>query len=240
MRALDQHLVALLAAVLLVSLLGAAVMAAAQRIPPPVPPLPGPSPRELATRPQQAPRPAAVVTAIVQGRVGPRVLSIESTLAAANQQVQAYCGTAALPDCAPQDATDGSGPPAPAALVLAQAALVLLVDSHDLTAWPAPALDALPGRHMERLLADLALVCEQLSRLLQETAAAVGSTASLQMTRGTVGRPLVGYGARVASAVAILRRAEGWLETIDHETGAHATLPGFEPGPSLEKRLNLP
>jgi hypothetical protein len=51
----------------------------------------------------------------------------------------------------------------------------------------------------------------------------------------------VAYSQRVRGAVLILRRAEGWLETIDHETGARATLPGFEPGdPPIEQQVGLP
>jgi hypothetical protein len=51
----------------------------------------------------------------------------------------------------------------------------------------------------------------------------------------------LGYAARAQSLAGLLARAEGWLETIDHETGAQATLPGFEPGtPLLESRLTLP
>jgi hypothetical protein len=50
----------------------------------------------------------------------------------------------------------------------------------------------------------------------------------------------LGYEPRVRSAASLLRRAEGWLESIDHESGAHVTLPGFTPGaPSLESRLAL-
>jgi hypothetical protein len=37
-----------------------------------------------------------------------------------------------------------------------------------------------------------------------------------------------------------LRRAEGWLETIDHETEARAHLPGFGPGaPPIETQVSL-
>ena len=41
-------------------------------------------------------------------------------------------------------------------------------------------------------------------------------------------------------AVTILRRAEGWLETIGRETGAIVRLAGFAPGaPSLENQVAL-
>jgi hypothetical protein len=49
------------------------------------------------------------------------------------------------------------------------------------------------------------------------------------------------YPARIADALPILRRAEDWLETVDRDTGARATLPGFAPGvPSLARLLALP
>jgi hypothetical protein len=50
----------------------------------------------------------------------------------------------------------------------------------------------------------------------------------------------VAYWPRVHVAVALLRRAEGWLAAIDRETGAHAVLPGFAPGAApLESQLNV-
>ena len=40
---------------------------------------------------------------------------------------------------------------------------------------------------------------------------------------------------------AIMSRAEDWLETLDQETGARVTLPGFERGaPPLAVQLDLP
>jgi hypothetical protein len=39
---------------------------------------------------------------------------------------------------------------------------------------------------------------------------------------------------------AVLRRAEGWVKTIEQETGAQVPLPGMVGQHSLEKQLSLP
>jgi hypothetical protein len=86
---------------------------------------------------------------------------------------------------------------------------------------------------------DLALFSDQLAGLLQESAAALASS---PLQQASYGQPesRVSYGPRVRAAVSILRRAEAWLETVDRETGAHVTLPGFAPGAaSLESVLAM-
>jgi hypothetical protein len=83
-----------------------------------------------------------------------------------------------------------------------------------------------------RLLEDLALCSDQLAGLLHETVAALPLASWPETTIG------VSYGPRVRSALALLRRAQAWLDLLDRETGAGVWLPGFAPGaPPIEAQL---
>jgi hypothetical protein len=93
---------------------------------------------------------------------------------------------------------------------------------------------------MDRLVEDLAYCSAQLAALLQEFGDAIMQAAQAPMPNVGPALQGVAYAPRVRSLVVGLRRAEGWLHTIDQETGAHATLPGFTPGaPPIETQLGL-
>jgi hypothetical protein len=105
--------------------------------------------------------------------------------------------------------------------LLDREALVAMAASHDLPGLASPPLDALAARQMERLL--------------QDTATAVAQAAEPDKVMS------LGYWPGVRRTLALLRRAEGWLETIDRETDAHVRLPGFGRGdPPLDAPLAPP
>jgi hypothetical protein len=124
--------------------------------------------------------------------------------------------------------------------VLNQQALLLTSVSSDLSRVPPPRLGALPALQLARLIEDLVLVGDDLAGVLQATVAAMtGTPINAVSTTGMEG--CFSYSLSVRHAVATLRRAEDWLETIDQETGARAALPGFAPGaPPIETQLGLP
>jgi hypothetical protein len=126
------------------------------------------------------------------------------------------------------------------AAALNREALVLIAASHAPTSLP-PSLDPRTTQEMTCLVEDVALFGEQTAAMLQETATSLlvmpdqeasGATLSGDAISGT------GYAPRVRGALALLRRAEGWLEMLDHDTGSHATLPGFGPGGVLGAGLS--
>jgi hypothetical protein len=176
------------------------------------------------------PNQAAVVTAFARGTLAPRVLVVESALALANHHVGAHL--AGRED-------DGT-----VARALTQQALILTGASADLSGLPPPRLDALATVQLQCALEDLALVSDQLAGLLGETATVLQTAPSLEAGGAVIAVEAtrsVAYAPRAHSALTILRRAEAWLETVDHETGAHGTLPGFAPGaPPIETQLGLP
>src|SRR5947209_2168061 len=92
-------------------------------------------------------------------------------------------------------------------------------------------------------LAALALTCLALATESAAFAQRVDAHPPARVTPArTVGAEAtdgVAYAPRVRNLVRVLRRAEGWLETLDHATGGHARLPGFGGGRSLEQQLNL-
>jgi hypothetical protein len=185
-----------------------------------------------------------LVTAYVQRVLTPRVLQLEGALATANRQVLAYCAPHGL---AVNVCFEGNvSAQDPALLALGQAldeqSLVLTQVSAGVAALPEPDVGApLPSWQADRLIEDLASSSTQLAALLQEYATAIREVAGAPTpNHGAVLRGLA-YAGRVRSLAGLLRRAEGWLETIDHETGAHARLPGFAPAaPPLENQLALP
>jgi hypothetical protein len=166
------------------------------------------------------PSSAEAVTAFVRNSLTARVLLVEGALAAADAAAPGY-------NVPPH------GSPAVSRTLEAQA-LVLLDAARGLTTLTPPPLGPQLARQLNRLLEDLALCGEQLAALLQDTTAALaGATEPDQVLT-------LGYWPGAHRAVALLRRAEGWLEAINHETGAQAVLPGFAPGtPPLEKALGL-
>jgi hypothetical protein len=193
---------------------------------------------EASSLPTQTP--AAAVTAYVQHVLALRVLQVEGALATANRQVLIYClpQEMVLMRCTDLSSHLGSSVLAGqlAAQLTAQA-LVLSGASHSFDMQLPPDVGALPTLQLQCVTEDLALFSDQLSGLLQESADAVSSTT---LQQATYVQPRVTYGPRMRSVLTILRRAEAWLEAVDHATGARATLPGFVPGsPSLESELAL-
>jgi hypothetical protein len=172
---------------------------------------------------------AEVVVTFVQSTLVPRVLVVEGTLSVANHHVSAHLAGA-------EDA-------GALARVLTQQAFILTAASADFSSLQPPRLDARATLQMQRVLEDLALVSDQLADLLGEAALALQILPTLEAIGATIAEEAissVAFGRRVHSALSILRRADAWLETIDHETGAHASLPGFAPGaPSLQSQLAM-
>jgi hypothetical protein len=188
-----------------------------------------------------APGNGAMVAAFVRTALAPRVLVVEGALATTNQQVVTYCQPPemVLVRCTDLTVRQGSGSSGVLAAVLTAQARVLGEASEGFDTLLPPDVGRVPALQLRCVVEDLALVGNQLSGLLQESAAAVSST-MLQQSTYAQPAPRVSYGPRVRAAVTILRRAEAWLETVDHEMGTHLTLPGFAPGaPSLESQLAL-
>jgi hypothetical protein len=128
-----------------------------------------------------------------------------------------------------------AGSTALAALLTVQAG-TLVAASHDIENLLPPEIGRVPGLQLRCLIEDLALFAAQVSDLLQETVVALSSS----LLQATTDVPWVAYGPLLRRAVALLRRAEGWLEAVDRVTGARATLPGFQPGAlSLERQLAM-
>jgi hypothetical protein len=191
-------------------------------------------PRAAAAAP--AVGPAAIITAFATTALPDPVLSSERALAMANRAVGTSCQAARWGNAVIGCADLLTAPPHSTlpALLSRQGGLLLAADAA-LTRLILPQLGPPLLGQLARLLEDLSLFCTQLAGLLQETAIALPVPRWPEPTIG------VSYGPRVRAAVAILYRAEDWLETINQETGAHVTLPGFAPGaPSLESQLNLP
>jgi hypothetical protein len=150
-----------------------------------------------------------VVTSAILTTVSAQVGGIEAVLVTINRQAGAghdvLQGTRALLSA------------------LTQGARALTAASHEFSALVPPYLGLLPTLHLKCMLEDLAVFSDQLAGLLEEAATPV--TTPDYLAAATT----VAYWPRMHGAVSILRRAEGWLETVDHETGARATLPGFAP-----------
>jgi hypothetical protein len=192
------------------------------------------APRGVAAVP--VPGPASVVTVFVRTTLAGPVRVSEGALATANQALAATCQGArrgmTVIGCA-----DVLIAPAHSTLpsLLHQQASLLLTSGQQFTLLLPPQLSQLVMVQLARLLESLSLFCTQLAGLLDETASALPVPRWLETTIG------VSYGPRARSALALLRRAEAWLATIDHETGAHAALPGWGSGaPSLESQLAMP
>jgi hypothetical protein len=188
-----------------------------------------------------------MVTVYIQTLLSPQVRLIENGLATANRELLAYCGIPGMLVAGCDDLTTHWGSLTSLALrrLLVQQALLLMGTAHALDGIAPPLrVVGAPAWQMARLLEDVALNSTQLATLLQEMAAALpadGAMPSTQEQATQLRANRVGYSARARAMVALLSRAEGWLETIDQETGVHLTLPGFEPGQlPLEQQLSLP
>jgi hypothetical protein len=177
--------------------------------------------------------PTAQLAAFVQTDLAVRVLIMEDALATANRAVLAYCPRSrhSLLQCADLAVATGGGV---LATTLTQEAGVLAQASQGLSGLPLPDLGRQPTQHLALLQEDLVVCSGGLASLLQEVAAGVPLAANVVATASSAA-----YGPRVRDLVIVLRRAEGWVETVDRETGAHVRLPGFEPGLPLEQRLNM-
>jgi hypothetical protein len=187
--------------------------------------------RPTAARPLQdvAPplRPVAVsaLAMFVQTAVASRVLTDEDALLAAQRRVEEYQG--------------GRVDSGALAAALNREALVLLAASAAPTNLPL-SLDPRTTQEVTCLVEDVALFGEQAAAVLQETAAFLAITVQ-EASGATVSGDAIysaGYAPRVRGALSLLRRAEGWLEMLDHDTGARATLPGFLPGGMMDGRLS--
>jgi hypothetical protein len=189
------------------------------------------------------PDPARVLTTFVQVQVAARLMAGEAALAAAQRGLLAYCRVSRITaqSCASLPTADGHSSTVLAGS-LARQALVLAAAGDDFSVLPLPALAPPLLIQTARLVEDLTLGTAELAGLLGDASLAVapGNITEMQATDGELGSQ-VSYEPRLLRALALLRRAECWLEMLDHETGAHATLPGFEPGAiSLESALAMP
>jgi hypothetical protein len=171
-------------------------------------------------------RTADTVSTFVEVDLAPGVRVLEDALARANEEVLA------------QHAGEGDAR-AMSARLLAQAQRLQAV-AEELSSAPLPLVPGDVSQHLRGMVEDLLLASQQLEVLLQETAAAV----TQETINGPVGRDgaaSVGYSQRVRSTAALLRRAQSWLQTINHETGGHTRLPGFASGTSpLMAQFSLP
>jgi hypothetical protein len=176
---------------------------------------------------------ATTVTTYVQRVLAPRVLELEVALATANRQVLAYCAPRgqAISVCFEGTVNVQDSALLALGLALDTQSLVLTHVSADIASLPVPDVGApLPSWQADRLIEDLASGSAQLAALLQDYATAIKGAEGAPLPTGGEALRGLAYAGRVRSLAGLLRRAEGWLETIDHETGAHVTLPGFAPG----------
>jgi hypothetical protein len=173
------------------------------------------TPHALATRAGAGPATTVFIrTAIVR-----QVRAVEAALAAADRTASLAQTRAALIAGVPAILDQQAG-----AIALAGAGFALLAppQSGDHT-----------GQQMTRLLEDLTVYSNQVAAVLWETAK------ESRGRQGSADRLWAAYWLGVDRALDLLRRAEGWLETIDRETGARTRLPGFEPGTVLDDQLDL-
>jgi hypothetical protein len=122
--------------------------------------------------------------------------------------------------------------------VLRQQAALLGALSHEIVSLPL--LQDRPSVTVEMAYAreDIAACADRLADVLWE---AVLDLESPTLPENAGGTPRsVAYGPQMARLLALLRRADAWLETLTRAAGAHLTLPGFAPGaPPIETQLGL-
>jgi hypothetical protein len=158
------------------------------------------------------------VSAFVRGTLAPQVLAVESLLAALPER------HVALRQGGQED--DGA-----LAHALTQQAVVLTAASAGLSSLGLPRLDEQPTLELKSVVEDLALFSDQLADLFHEASTDLLSIGSMEAAGAVVSMDVtqsVDYDRRVHSLLKILRRAEMWLKTLDRDTGAQVTLPGFE------------
>jgi hypothetical protein len=231
MRNMSQRLVDRLAGGLLVSAVVLAVALLSHHL--------SPGPRSALGGPSQEVRPAhtplrgqaAAVTAYVRDVLSAQVLAMEGALVATDDQIGAY--HAAFTAGAVVGSLDLYPLIAKTVAVMTRQSLACIALSHDVVAPSSLQLGEVVEMQLTALREDLALFSAQIAIVMQETGADVAG-----MQRFLESPRAMAYRARVAEALPILRRAEDWLETVNRETGARATLPGFALGaPSLESML---
>jgi hypothetical protein len=173
-----------------------------------------------AETPGATPSTAALVTVFLQVGVVPRLARVEAAAARVDRAVSAA-----------HDVVEGYGL---LASLFSQQAALLSGSSRELTAPALPPLGPVLTPQLCALLEDLALAGDELARLYTETAAAVSSRPFVE------GLTSVAYWPRAQSVEALLRRAEGWVKTLEEETGAQVALPGVLGERALQKQLGWP
>jgi hypothetical protein len=175
---------------------------------------------------------ATAVTAFVVGPLALHVLALESLLATTDWHLRPFCHAHGLHSgqCAYPAATGWSDD---LGATLAQQARLLTAIGDELAVLLPPQVEVIPARALALVMEDLILFSAQVAALLQETATDVAQGVPLDVALG------FGYWPAMDRAAGLLSRAEGWLETADHATGARARLPGFAPGQSLREQLYL-
>jgi hypothetical protein len=196
-------------------------------------------PRGPLSRPSQEVRPAhtplpgqaAALTAYVHDVLSAQVQAMESAVVATDDQLRAYDDAFMAGTQAPS--VDLHPLIEQTVAVLTRQSVICTGLSHNVVAPTSLQLGERAAMQLTALREDLALFSAQIATVMQETGAdVVGMPRSLESPRAS------DYPARIAEALPILGRAESWLETVDRETGARATLPGFAPGdPPLESML---
>jgi hypothetical protein len=176
---------------------------------------------------------ADALTAFVQGTLTLHVLALEGLIATTDWHLTPYCGGHAghgSGQCSYPAATNWSEG---LATSLDQQAELLAGVGQALAALPLPQLDQRSALATARLIEDLILLSGQVAVLLQDTATNVALGVPLEVALG------FGYWPSLRRALALLARAEGWLEAADRQTGTNVRLPGFGPGQSLARQLNI-
>jgi hypothetical protein len=188
-----------------------------------------------AATPDTAREQARRLTAYVAIILTPPVVRIENALSGADQAILAECWVPHSYNTTLQYCADPLLGDKELTLALARAAGMAWDAGHALALAEPPWLGPRGTASLMLVQEDLWLCGEELGALLAESAAAVQVS--------VVSRPSpvdVTYSPRAIALVALLSRAEAWLETTDHQTGAHARLPGFEPGgPRLDEQLKV-
>jgi hypothetical protein len=160
---------------------------------------------------------ASAVAALVRGTLAPQVLAAESALTTADRHM-------ALRQAGRED--DGA-----LARTLTQQEVLLTAASAGLSSLGLPRLAEQSMLELKSAVEDLALFSDQLADLFHEASVDLQTFASREAAGEVVSADVmqsVAYQRRVHSLLKILRRAEMWLKTLDQETGAQVTLPGFE------------
>jgi hypothetical protein len=181
---------------------------------------------------------ASAVTAYVQALLAPRVVVLEAAVAQATRAIRRVCGTVDTPDLS---CTIGSGDHAPyaaASTLLMQLAAMLTAMSGEIPRLPVVGGTVQANMEMAYLREDIAACADRLAETLHDAAVDLRTPGVPENAGGTPHS--VAYGPQIVRLLGLLRRAEGWLETVDHETGAWVRLPGFAPGaPPIETQLGL-